>query len=459
MAKNSLYRITWLKRSFFSEMAIYYFLALIFFGVMQLQKIPALPVFMMQIVLVFWVILFAQLFSRKSIGVTCSVVFIFQMFAMVAFRVFHYEHFSNPLGFNPLDAEFYNSIATNFCHASVHELNLFLNSMDIMLDDRGFIYLLYAIYKLAGTPERGVNLAIFFNAVAVTISAYYMYKAAREYVSEGNACFAAFVWGTQLFAVYTAACGLKENFMVLFILASLYYISKLWKEFNVQNVAAAVFFAAFALLFRMAIFYMLLASILCIVAVRFPLIRRYVVFFLVVGMVFTLFYFKKAFEEMTAIRGDGEALQYDVYENMVSEKMSRTGAFAAIVNYISAAIGPFPNIVSAGEKANYITTYSFSSFCKTFYAFYFLYGFYLIIKNKVLKLIPLIVFWGFEILMLIITFYTLHDRYHWPHVPIVILISVWGAEQWLQRPSKRSGIMRRIYLVSLFVILIMFNYR
>ena len=459
MAKNSLYRTSWLKRSFFGEMTIYYFLALFFFGVMQLHKIPAAPILMMQMALVFLVVVFSYLFSRKSIGVTCAVILVFQLIAMCAYRYFHYDFFNNPLGYHPLDAQHYDHVAALFCHAPLHEFRLFLDSNEIMLDDRGFMYLLYFIYKIAGSPERGVNLTIFFNAVAVTISSFYMYKLSREFVSEGSACFAAFVWGTQLFAVFTAACGLKENFMVMFILASLYFIARMWEAFNVQNMLAALFFATFALLFRMAIFYMLLASILCVVAVRYPLIKKYIVFFLIVGIIFTLYYFKMAFEEMTAMRADGEAMEYEHYESMVADKMSQGGVFASIVNYISAAIGPFPNIVSEGEKANYITTYSFSSFCKTFYAFYFLYGIYLIIKNKVVKLIPFIVFWGFEILMLIVTFYTLHDRYHWPHVPIVILISVWCGEYWKDHPVKRVAIMRRVYYLSLFFILIMFNYR
>ena len=76
-----------------------------------------------------------------------------------------------------------------------------------------------------------------------------------------------------------------------------------------------------------------------------------------------------------------------------------------------------------------------------------------------MKFIPLIAFWGLDILMLILTFYTLQDRYHWPHVPIVVLMSVWGGAQWMKSKPKNANAIHRVYTIVLFLILIMFNYR
>lgn len=452
-----IYSSTWLKRSFFAHMSVYYFVAVFFFGIMQQQKMPPLPVFLMQISAVVLTVMFSYLYSRKSIAVTCSVVFLFQLFASLALRMFNYDFFHNPLGYNPADAEWYDQMATQFYRGSVRELTMFLDSAEILLDDRGFNYLLFYIYKIAGTPARGVNLATFFNVVIVTGSAYFLYKAATTIMEDKYAELVAFVWGTQLYAVYTAAAGLKENVMVFFVVAALYFIARLWHEYSLLNVVMAVLLSMFALLFRMALFYMLVASLLTVTAIKFPFIRKYLVFFIVVGVIFTLVYFRLAMSEMVEIRGN--AIDQETYEGMVANKMERSGPFSTMVSYISALIGPFPNIVSYGEKANYITLFSFSSFCKTFYAMYFLYSIYLLFKNKVVQLLPFLVFWAFDILMLIVTYYTLHDRYHWPHVPIVILLSVWGAVQWSKSKPKNATMMRRLYVIILFIILIAFNYR
>ncbi len=448
---------TWLRRSFFGRMSIYYFVAVFFFGIMQQHKIPSMPLFFMQISAIFVVIMFSYIYSKKSIGVTCTAVFVFQLFTVVALRMFNYDYFHNPLGFNPMDAEWYDWMATQFVHRSLREFNMFLDSVDILLDDRGFNYIVLLTYKLAGSPARGVNLLLFFNVIAVTVSSYFMYRLAREFVDEKNANFACFVWGTQLYSVYTAAVGLKENFMVCFVVIALYFITKLWREYSLRNVILALLFASSALLFRTALFYILIMGFLTVTAVKFPFIRRYIIFFMVLGLVFTLYYLRQAAQEVSEIRG--HAIDQETYETLVAGKMERSGSFSAMVNYISALIGPFPNIVAAGDKANYITLFSFSSFCKTFYAFFFVYSLYLVIKNKVVKFVPLMVFWGLDILMLILTFYTLHDRYHWPHVPIVVLMSVWGGEQWMTKKPKNAKLIYNAYMVALFLILVMFNYR
>ena len=105
---------------------------------------------------------------------------------------------------------------------------MFMDSMEFMLDDRGMNYITYFIYKIAGSPDKGLNLAVFTNVCCITMSAFLAFKLTNVYVETKYAQFIAFIWGTQLYATYTAATGLKENFMVLFIVASLCYISILY---------------------------------------------------------------------------------------------------------------------------------------------------------------------------------------------------------------------------------------
>lgn len=450
-------RTIWLKRTFFGYVFIIYLIALFVYGVMQQSKLPAYPIVIMQVTAGFLVVFFSYFYSKKSIAITCVIVFIFQMICSFGLRYFNYEYFHDPLGYKPADALTYYTIASRYYNASLREFQMFMDNYDFMLDDRGMCYMSYFIYKIAGSPERGLNLAVFVNVCAITLSAFFCYKLARVILEERYAEFVAFLWGTQLYASYTAASGLKENFMVVFLVLSLYYIAKLYNEYTWQNLFLAILFAASALFFRIALFYMLLSSVLFVSAMKFPILRRYIYILLAIAVVLTWFSYKRTFDEMAIMRHGAEAMDYETYQALVEGKKEQAGFFASIVSFLSALIGPLPNIVSAGSKANYITLFSYSSLCKSIFAFYFLYSTYLAIKKKNIVVLSLLVFWFLEIVMLAITFYTLHDRYHWPHVPIVILLSAWGGIEWMNNKGNRT--IQRSYYILVFLVLTVFNFR
>lgn len=447
----------WPKRSFFGPMALFYLITIFIYGVMQQSKVPAAPILMMQIAAVFITYFFSFLYSKKSIFVTCLIIFFFQLITAYGLRYFNIEYFHHPLGYNPADALLYHEIASRFYRYPVHDFTLFMDQLDFMLDDRGMNYITYFVYKFGGSPENGLFLSVLLNVSAITVSVFYIFKLCRNFVDVKYAQFAAFVWGTQLYSSYTSSVGLKENYMVLFIVISLYFIAKLNNDFTWKNVTLAVFWAAFALFFRMALFYMLLASILFVIGMKYPLLRRYMYALMIFAIFLTWYYFRRTFDEMSVLRSGTDAMDYETYQGLVQGKMERTGAFASIVSYLSSLIGPLPNLVASGEKVNYITLYGFSSFCKSFYAFYFIYGIYCAIKTKRADVIGLLVFWFLDVVMLIMTFYTLHDRYHWPHVPIVIALSVWGAVQ--LKHNKSVKWLHRCYFIIVFIIITVFNFR
>lgn len=447
----------WPKRSFFGPMALFYLITLFFYGVMQQDKLPSAPILSLQIAAVFITYFFSFLYSKKSIIVTCLIIFFFQLITCFGLRYFNIEYFHHPLGYNPADAQLYHEIASRFYLYPVHDFTQFMDNVDFMLDDRGMNYITYYIYKLAGSPDKGLMLSVFVNVIVVTVSAFYVFKLAHNFVDIKYAQFAAFIWGTQLYSSYTSSVGLKENYMVLFMVMSLYFIAKLNNDFTWKNVTLAVFWAAFALFFRMALFYMLLTSVLFVVAMKYPLLRRYVYFFMLIAVFLTWYYYDRTFDEMAVLRSGADAMDYETYQGLVEGKMEQSGIFASIVSYLSSLIGPLPNLVASGEKVNYITLFSFSSFCKSFYAFYFIYAIYWAIKTKQVNVLALLVFWFLDIMMLIVTFYTLHDRYHWPHVPIVITLAVWGATKY-NRPTSNS-LIQRGYFVAVLIIITIFNFR
>ena len=447
----------WPKRIYFGPILIFYLIILFLYGSMQQSKLPAAPIVAMQVAAAFITFFFSFLYSKKSIAITCIIIFIFQLICCFGLRYFNNEFFHNPLGYNPADALAYHLHASQFYRYSLHEMNNFMDSMDFMLDDQGMNYITYFIYKIAGSPERGQNLAVLINICCITLSSYYAYLLSRVFVANRYAHFTAFVWGTQLYATYTAASGLKENYMVCLIIISLFYIVKLCNDFSLKNILLALLYASSALFFRMALFYMLICSILFVAVMKFPLIRRYLYLLLIIAVILTWISYKRTFDEMVVLRSGADAMDYDTYEGLVQGRMDSAGIFATVVSYLSALIGPLPNIIASGPKANYITLYGFSSFCKSFYAFYFIYAIIVAIKERKTEALALLVFWFLEISMLIITFFTLHDRYHWPHVLIVITLSVWGAIKWDN--SHNNKLFKYLYIVLALIIIIIFNFR
>lgn len=447
----------WLKRSYLGSMALFYITMLLIFGIMQLDKVPPMPILSMQLAAIFLTFFFSFLYSNKSVTVTCLIIFFFQLIAAFSLRYFFIEYFHNPLGYKPADALYYHEIASRFSRFPLHDFTMFMDSLDFMLDDRGMNYVSYFIYRIAGSPENGLKLAVLFNVCCITASSFFVFKLANCFVIVKHAQFAAFIWGTQLYSTYSAASGLKENFMVLFIIMSLYFIIRLYHEVNMKNVILALLCALVALLFRMALFYMLLASVLFMFAMKYPLLRRYIYILIALAIFFTWYFYQRTFDEMAVLRRGADAMDYDTYQGLVENKMNNAGAFASIVSYLSALIGPLPNLIASGGKVNYITLFSFSSFCKSFYAFYFIYGIYQAIKDKRVDLITLLVFWFLDVFMLIITYFTLHDRYHWPHLAIVIILSVWGGSQW--HTHRHNRLIHSAYMAIVFVIITIFNFR
>ena len=88
-------------------------------------------------------------------------------------------------------------------------------------------------------------------------------------------------------------------------------------------------------------------------------------------------------------------------------------------------------------------------------SFGYLYTLYYAIRNKVLELIPIIMIIIFNSLMLIVLFYTLHDRYQWPQYPLVLLLAIYGFERY--KKSNGKWFKYYCYLVILFIMI--FNLR
>ena len=151
---------------------------------------------------------------------------------------------------------------------------------------------------------------------------------------------------------------------------------------------------------------------------------------------------------------------YD-YESVSSMQEARTeatgGAVARVTNVVAGFVGPIPNFVADDYfKRTYITRYSFTPFFKMIISFFFLYGFIALVKKKRTVLFPFYVFILLNIIMMIFTFYTLHDRYHWPAIPLFFIVSAWGYQEYIGLHRSKFY---TCYSLGVILLILLFNLR
>ena len=443
----------WGTRKFFSIAALYYllFFALLVFA--QRGGIPDSSIIVMQLLGMGFVAFFSLLYDKQSIAKTLLFVLAFQLLCCYGLRYFNIDYFHNALGYRPLDALIYNRYGSHI-ELSLVGFIKYLNVLSVKLDDMGFSLIVYFVYSLAGDPLVGIHLLVLFNVFAVLISSFYVYKISIMFFEKDISCFAAFFWGTELYAVYTASVGLKENFMVMFIVIAIYYIVHVNRGMLIKDIVLAVVFSLIMLLFRTAIFYMLISALLFILSIRLSVLKRYFyVYIFVVGLL-GIVYTYQIVDEIAIQQG----YNYEFFEELVANKIRHNGRITYMFNYLASAFGPFPNLISEDvDKQNYITLYSFSSFCKVFYSFFLVYGIYNIFKKKHFELIALFVFMLLNSIMLVFTLFAQHDRYQWPHIPFTIILALYGLKCW----KENRHLLRwdRWYLAIASLLIIVFNFR
>lgn len=393
------------------------------------------------------------LFSYK-IGINIKSIFwkifVYQLIGSILMQIINFSVYGDLYGYNPIDADLYRDYGYLFKDKTLIEalVILFLNGSTI--DDFGYPIIVYFSTILMG--DNFLYFLVILNAIVIAAGSSWLFKLSSIFVPNLNAYFVALLWGIMPYAIYTTGCGLKENFFVFFVILSIYYLYQYIKNKHYYNLLLFVLFSFFVLLFRLVLGYALILSFLIYIVFNLKIVRQNYKKFIILSVIISVLSFKVLTDYILDQRG----YEYDALADNTEEKVG--GLVGYLTNYIAGFIGPFPNFVSKSpEKLTYITRYSFTPFFKMMISFYFWYALYDIIKNKKIIFFPMIALYVVNIIMLIFTFFTLHDRYQWPHIPVFILLSSYGFMQAMHQ--KR---IKRLYSLYVFVVLcmiIIFNLR
>lgn len=242
--------------------------------------------------------------------------------------------------------------------------------------------------------------------------------------------------------------------MVMFIVIAIYYIILVNRRMFLKNIICAVLFSLPLLLFRSSVFYMLIGVLLFILALRLPIVKQYFYIYILLITVIASLYYYQIINELAMQQGYSN----EFLEILIDRKVRHQGNLTFIMNYLASVVGPIPNLISDDAvKRNFITLYSYSSLCKVFYSFFFVYGVYEIFKKKHYELIGVFIFWLLDTMMLLFTLFAQHDRYQWPHIPFTIILAIYGVTCW--KENRHILKWDRWYIVAAFLLIIVFNLR
>ena len=379
-------------------------------------------------------------------------IFIFQIVSSILMRLFNFEMSGSWLGSEAVDAEFYHSLGNQTDSMILSSFIQYMVLNDMNVDDFGFPIIVYISNRIFGCFS--IHALLILNSISILIGSIYLYKLSLRFVDRYSSKVMTLFWGMMPFSVYTSAAGLKENFFALFIILSFYWLYQFYDYRNLRNFLLFFIFNMIFFLFRLAVGYMLFLSFLFYVILKWEIVRKKLYIILFITIILGLFVFK----DLASIIMEQRGYEYDNLFSHSTEKLSDAGgSIAVITNLISGFIGPIPSFVSNDYfKIIYITRYSFSTFVKMFISFFYLYSIFLFLKLKVIYLTPMIVFTLLNILMIEITFFTLHDRYHWPHLPLLFVLSMYGFEYYRK---FKVGKLYACYSYIVVLLIVLFNFR
>lgn len=439
------------------RIAFLYLLIMSFFLLFFNSKSPSLLHVALQVVTCFSFVFLSWFVLRtnvKKITILNSLFFLL-LFQVVLFRGLQIYEFNNPLGYNPMDSSSYHNSAIEFSNTSysIFELFKFLLSKNTSIDDFGFNIIICFIYKIFGS-DLGVHVLVIFNVCVYVCGCSMLYKLSQILTENTDISkFSIVLWGTYTYCVYTASTGLKENF---FVFTLIWAILNLYKYLNCRNIYRLVIFllvSSLSLLFRLPVFFILIATLLMSVFLQFKFVSKHIKFWIVILIVSAVIAYPTVLSYIVSARGN-----MALNQGMLDAINSGENLIVYIGTVVlTSLVGAVPNFISDFEKLNYITLWNFGSFVRIILSGYAFYAVYKIIKYRCKRYYPLLIFVALHIVMLVVTMFSIHDRYQMPQLPFIYLLTSLGVFEVSRSGSNVSRFFNTIYPFGAAIFVVVFN--
>ena len=281
------------------------------------------------------------------------------------------------------------------------------------------------------------------------ISSVLLFRIGRHYMPEAYAFVGAMAYGTSSFLIMFHCTFLKESLFVFLVICTLYHLCMGMHQENNHAYPFAVLFLFLLFFFRPAVAAFVILSFAVYVAVKQHGSALSFFFYLavIVGLVISLKYMMDM--------ADRYSTSYDEKTELSGNAKAYSGGFNVFVNLFGGFFGPFPTLFTKHETGpSTIQYYGAGLTYRLFMIFPFLGGLYLIIKNKVLELFPIVIFILVEMLATGMIAASLELRKVMPHIPLTYIVSFYGLSKWQESKVLQRFPNALVFSVAIGILLL-----
>lgn len=287
----------------------------------------------------------------------------------------------------------------------------------VNIDDLGFTTVMHFCAKPFGRNVVSITtLLLVVNSIIYIIGARYFYRLCILVLDdEHRARIATGLWAGFSTLIITSAGGSKEVVFTAIIVVAMYQIYAYKESPNLVRLIRALFFISLCLLFRFAICYALVLSLLAIIFIN-EKNKRTAIKIAFLGILFSGFILSFLLPVITGIT-------YEHILTVADSRIAKTNSDSLLVKTIfpsfSMLLGPFPNMDRTDGKG---FMYGFSLLLKDFVSLYFISAISGIIRNYSYRFYPILFFVFCNLMMVLVSGVTLDIRYHITYIPFFFLL-------------------------------------
>ncbi len=398
--------------------------------------------FVSQIVLLlFFCKEYREVYSEKTLF---CIVFIYSLILGIVFMSLSYIYDGDTFMFTKNDAMLYykNSIRANDV-GLLSNLAYIIKKFDF--DDWGSFF--YDSLLMSLLPNK---LFLNFSYMLLgSVSSVLLFRIGRHFMSDTYAFVGALAYGTSSFLILFHCTFLKESLFVSLIICTMYYMCRLILKESHLAVYGFIFFLGLLFFFRPAVAALIIMSLAVYLAIKNH--GSASSFFLYMGAAIIFIVSLRYMIDMANRYSTGGEVKLAESGN----DKAYSGGFNTFVNIFGGFFGPFPTFFTKqGGSPSTIQFYASGLTYRLFLILPFFSGIFIILKNKVLELYPIVVFILAEMLASGMVVASLELRKVLPHIPFTYVISFYGLSKWQEADLSRRIPNALIYTLAIGILLL-----
>ncbi len=372
------------------------------------------------------------------------VVFLYSFMLGVIFMSLSYIYDGDTFMFSKFDAMIYYRESTKAYDEGFFP-NMALIIKRYSFDDWGAFFFDSLVMSII--PDK--FLLNFVYMFLGALSSVLLFRIGRYYMSDAYSFVGALAFGTSSYIISFHCTFLKESVFVTLIICTIYNICRLIHKESFYALFGFIFFLITLFFFRPAVAALIIMSLSVYLAIKNH--GSALSFFLYLGaaiiLIFSLQYmmdiadsYSAGGEEKLRLSGNGKAY---------------SGGFNTFVNIFGGFFGPFPTFCTKQEgNPSTIQFYASGLTYRLFLILPFFSGVFIILKNKVLELFPILIFLLAEMLASGMVAASLELRKVLPHIPLTYIISFYGLSKWQEANFSRRIPKTLIYTLAIGILLL-----